>query len=377
MRFRRVFLITAALLLIAPAAAQAEHHLIKISEVYPGSMAAPGVEFVELRMYDPFGEENLMTYNGGSSVSFYDEDGNETASGTFTQDVANGDNQRLVLVGTPGVEAAFGVKPDLVMNVVADTPAAGGSACFNSVGFGASLDCVAWGSMITQPTFNAAPTSPFGPPEPTIPDGSSLNRTFVSNVPPTNNPTILDPGDDKNNSMNDFYPASPTPCPNSHTQPAETCVAPDSDGDGVPDPADQCPNQAGIAPSGCPMVTVTDNDGDGVENRADECPEEPGPAPSGCPLPPDTTPADTTAPDTTISTSPQNRLNGAAALYRFSSNESSVTFQCKVDRKPFKPCTSPFRIRRLREGRHSFKVKATDAAGNVDATPASDRFRVV
>ncbi len=63
MRFRRVFLITAALLLIAPAAAQAEHHLIKISEVYPGSMAAPGVEFVELRMYDPFGEENLMTYS--------------------------------------------------------------------------------------------------------------------------------------------------------------------------------------------------------------------------------------------------------------------------------------------------------------------------
>ena len=60
----------------------------------------------------------------------------------------------------------------------------------------------------------------------------------------------------------------------------------DSDGDGVPDDRDQCPNTpAGVAvdASGCPL----DTDGDGVPDYMDECPGTPAGVEvnaSGCPL---------------------------------------------------------------------------------------------
>ena len=43
---------------------------------------------------------------------------------------------------------------------------------------------------------------------------------------------------------------------------------PDSDGDGVNDNIDECPNQAGSI-SGCP-----DSDGDGIADKNDECPNQ-------------------------------------------------------------------------------------------------------
>lgn len=55
---------------------------------------------------------------------------------------------------------------------------------------------------------------------------------------------------------------------------------PDSDHDGVVDSDDRCPNDAGVAPSGCPA----DSDSDGVLDRDDYCPREAGPAPKGCPV---------------------------------------------------------------------------------------------
>lgn len=55
---------------------------------------------------------------------------------------------------------------------------------------------------------------------------------------------------------------------------------PDSDRDGFVDGADRCPNDAGVAPEGCPA----DTDADGVLDRDDYCPREAGPAPKGCPV---------------------------------------------------------------------------------------------
>ncbi|MGY0426864.1 MAG: thrombospondin type 3 repeat-containing protein, partial [Polaribacter sp.] len=57
---------------------------------------------------------------------------------------------------------------------------------------------------------------------------------------------------------------------------------PDADGDGVADKDDMCPNEKGTkANKGCP-----DSDGDGVVNRNDKCPNVAGPvANGGCPLP--------------------------------------------------------------------------------------------
>jgi hypothetical protein len=67
----------------------------------------------------------------------------------------------------------------------------------------------------------------------------------------------------------------------------------------------------------------------------------------------------------------------AAAAVAFAAPSPPSTFECKADKKPFKPCMSPKKVKRLDEGRHKFKVRATDAAGNVDPTPDKDRFRVV
>ena len=57
---------------------------------------------------------------------------------------------------------------------------------------------------------------------------------------------------------------------------------PDADGDGVADKDDACPNEAGLAAlAGCP-----DADSDGVADKDDECPNEAGPAENkGCPWP--------------------------------------------------------------------------------------------
>jgi outer membrane protein OmpA-like peptidoglycan-associated protein len=55
---------------------------------------------------------------------------------------------------------------------------------------------------------------------------------------------------------------------------------PDSDGDGIPDKDDACPNEAGSKElNGCP-----DADGDGIADKDDACPNEAGPAElQGCP----------------------------------------------------------------------------------------------
>ena len=66
--------------------------------------------------------------------------------------------------------------------------------------------------------------------------------------------------------------------------PIEGSGCPDSDGDGIYDNEDQCPDEPGDAENnGCPVV---DADGDGVLDGFDDCPNEPGPAQyNGCPSP--------------------------------------------------------------------------------------------
>ena len=68
-------------------------------------------------------------------------------------------------------------------------------------------------------------------------------------------------------------------CPNEAGS-KEMNGCPDADGDGVADKDDACPNEAGLpALAGCP-----DADGDGVADKDDACPAEAGPAENkGCP----------------------------------------------------------------------------------------------
>ncbi|WP_417865252.1 OmpA family protein [Xanthomarina gelatinilytica] len=70
-------------------------------------------------------------------------------------------------------------------------------------------------------------------------------------------------------------------CPNEAGL-AEFNGCPDTDGDGIPDNKDNCPTVAGPKElNGCP-----DADGDGIADKDDKCPNEAGPAANnGCPWP--------------------------------------------------------------------------------------------
>ena len=87
-------------------------------------------------------------------------------------------------------------------------------------------------------------------------------------------------------------------------------------------------------------------------------------------------PPDTDPPETTITNGPPYKIEKSKVRFKFRSNEPGSTFECKKDKKSWKPCTSPARMKRLDEGRHKFKVRATDPAGNTDPTPAKARFKV-
>jgi hypothetical protein len=64
------------------------------------------------------------------------------------------------------------------------------------------------------------------------------------------------------------------------------------------------------------------------------------------------------------------------ATFRFASSEPGSKFLCKLDRKSFKRCTSPKTYKKLAPGKHVFRVKARDRAGNVDRTPTVKRFKI-
>lgn len=79
----------------------------------------------------------------------------------------------------------------------------------------------------------------------------------------------------------DGIPDKDDDCPNIAGLP-EYNGCPDTDGDGIPDNLDECPDEAGSKElNGCP-----DSDGDGVPDKDDDCPNEAGPkANNGCPWP--------------------------------------------------------------------------------------------
>ena len=62
---------------------------------------------------------------------------------------------------------------------------------------------------------------------------------------------------------------------------------PDTDGDGISDNDDECPNKAGVKENnGCPAEDMMDTDMDGIPDKLDECPNIKGVSPNGCPKKP-------------------------------------------------------------------------------------------
>jgi hypothetical protein len=103
-----------------------------------------------------------------------------------------------------------------------------------------------------------------------------------------------------------------------------------------------------------------DCDGDGFGDET----QDPAVDPVAC---------DTTAAYTTITARPKNRTKKKKATFKFSATEPGSSFECSLDGSGFAPCASPHTVK-VRPGKHTFKVRAIDQAGNVGA-PAKDSWK--
>jgi hypothetical protein len=85
---------------------------------------------------------------------------------------------------------------------------------------------------------------------------------------------------------------------------------------------------------------------------------------------------DTTPPDTSIDSGPSGTVTATTADFAFSSSEAGSRFECRLDAGAWASCTSPKSYTSLAAGDHTFDVRATDAAGNTDPTPATRTWTI-
>ena len=83
-------------------------------------------------------------------------------------------------------------------------------------------------------------------------------------------------------------------------------------------------------------------------------------------------------PDTTVTRAPNPKTKKRRASFEFVSSEPFSTFECKLDKRGFKPCPSPrgYGKSLLKPGKHTFRVRALDEPGNTDPSPAQVRWKV-
>jgi Ca2+-binding RTX toxin-like protein len=91
---------------------------------------------------------------------------------------------------------------------------------------------------------------------------------------------------------------------------------------------------------------------------------------------------DKTAPDTVINTGPTGATTDSTPDFTFGGTPSAdvSAYECRITETgstavvPFTLCATPFAGAALDDGSYTFEVRARDAAGNKDATPASRSF---
>lgn len=88
---------------------------------------------------------------------------------------------------------------------------------------------------------------------------------------------------------------------------------------------------------------------------------------------------DSIAPKTRITAGPGVKTLKRTVVFRFAdiTGGPDTKFLCKVDRKPWKPCHAPLRLKKLGHKRHTLRVKAYDGAGNREKTGVKRSFQVV
>jgi uncharacterized protein (TIGR03382 family) len=190
------------LLTALPGRAEAGFHLMKVTEVFAGSPAAPNAQYVVLQMFSA--NQNFVS---GHSVVVYDAADNPVGTFTFGGSVAGNTNQSKILVATTEAATLFGVTADLTMTAVVQ--AAGGKVCFDAI------DCVAWGNF-------GVVDAKVGTPAAAIP----VARALIRRLDISGSGTTLQDLDDTDQSLNDFRAGLPAPVNNAGavgTPPASTC----------------------------------------------------------------------------------------------------------------------------------------------------------
>jgi hypothetical protein len=89
---------------------------------------------------------------------------------------------------------------------------------------------------------------------------------------------------------------------------------------------------------------------------------------------------DSTAPRTRITMGPGVKTRKRKTVFRFADiaeDAPGTTFLCKVNRRKWKQCRSPLKLRHLRVHAYVLQVKATDSVGNVETKGVKRRFEVI
>jgi hypothetical protein len=368
---------SAAGLAAIAAPASADHHLVLISEVFPGGVA--DTSFVELQAYET--NQNLLATH---HVVVYGPTGAAIDSYTFPANVESSESQRTVLLG----DSAAAGSPDFTDSGL-NIPTGGGAVCFISDTYpdNTALDCVTWGNFT-----GTVPDVPTG--SPASPGGVSPDKSLQRRID-RGCATFLDlPQDNTFDSATDFTEETPSPR-NNFVAPTEV----------------RCPEtritSTPVNPNNSTTATL------GFDSPGNTNPVPPGlsfkckldqePDFSACaspktylgPLDPgthtfsvkavlngveDPTPIsfqwtiDHTPPNTAIveASKPANPTAEPTADFEFTSTELNSTFTCKLNTGAEEACNSGLKgYSALPSGSYTFTVFATDRAGNKDDSAAT------
>ncbi len=96
----------------------------------------------------------------------------------------------------------------------------------------------------------------------------------------------------------------------------------------------------------------------------------------GTPVPPSPT---YLIPHTRITFGPASRTRRHKVVFRFadSTGQTGTRFRCKLDRRRWRGCRSPLRLKHLGRGRHVLRVRAVNAAGAWEPRAVRRAFKVV
>lgn len=184
----RAAAIAAIILLVCPATNRAAEHLMVVQEVFAGTPAAPGAQYVMLRMTFQ-NQTQLNTHY----ISIEDTNGVMLGRfGTFDHNMGTGGaacswpNCPAIVMGTAAAQSLFGFSFDQIVDAQAGRialPMAGGRVCFRRSD-NSAMDCVAYGNYVAAntiptPTNNGCDAN-FGSTAAALSLGFALTRTVFN-----------------------------------------------------------------------------------------------------------------------------------------------------------------------------------------------------